>query len=182
MKKSIILIGVLVVIALTAVVAVGITLTKDSDEPAHTDSHVHGPDPRVSDPTVAATGTMTALLTWNPSTQAGPWESAAGIRERLSGQLGDYADSEGSNEPLPEGWEAWSESGDRIQGLATVSAENRDIPEDAGTATVTVDVEQRVWHPSGDMTPLTKGVVDVTVELVDGEWKASNYSYLSTEY
>lgn len=182
MKKTTILIGGLVLAALVAVVAVGIALTRDTTEPAHTDSHTHIADPRVSDPTIAATGTMTALLTWEPAQQSGPWESAAAVEDRLTGRLAEYAASQGADEPLPGDWQTWAEGGDRIQGIAAVSPDTREIPADATTATVTVDVEQRVWHPSGDMTPLTKGVVDVTVELIDGEWKTSNYSYLSIDY
>lgn len=182
MKNTMILLGGLALVALLAVVAVGIALTRDTTESVHTDSHTHIADPRVSDPTIAATGTMTALLTWKPTEQSGPWESAAAIEDRLTGHLAQYAASQGVDEPLPDDWQTWAEGGDRIQGIAAVSLDSREVPAEATTATVTVDVEQRVWHPSGDMTPLTKGVVDVTVELIDGKWKSSDYSYLSVTY
>lgn len=182
MKRKILLaVLAIAVVAVLAVVGVSLWRATTNTEPA-TDAHVHIDDPRTADPTIAATGAMTGLLTWEPATQAGPWEAAVAISDRLTGPLADYAASDGGDEPLPEKWQVWAEGGDRVRGLASVSPDSRDIPEDAEVATVTVDVEQRVQHPSGGMTPLTRGVVDVTVELIDGDWKASDYTYLSIDY
>lgn len=183
MKRNTMIVA-LAVAVVVVLAAVGVTLWQatTNDEPA-TDAHVHIDDPRTADPTIAATGTMTGLLTWDPATQDGPWDAAAAISDRLTGSLADYAASpDGGGEPLPEKWDAWAEGGDRVRGLVSVSPESREIPEGAEVATVTVDVEQRVQHPSGGMTPFSRGVVDVSVELIDGEWKASEYRYLSVEY
>ncbi|MGP6175488.1 hypothetical protein [Corynebacterium sp. A21] len=173
----------LAVAVVVVIAAVGVTLwrTTTTEEQA-TDSHVHLDDPRTADPTTAATGTMTGLLTWDPATQDGPWDAAAAISDRLTGSLAEYAASDGGGEPLPEKWEVWATGGDRVRGLATVSPDSREIPDTAEVATITVDVEQRVQHPSGGMTPLTRGVVDVSVELIDGDWKTSEYTYLSIDY
>lgn len=182
MKRNTMIVA-LAVAVVVVIAAVGVTLWRatTNDEPA-TDAHVHIDDPRTADPTIAATGAMTGLLTWDPSAQDGPWDAAAAISDRLTGSLAEYAASDGSGEPLPEKWDAWAIGGDRVRGLATVSPDSREIPEGAEVATITVDVEQRVQHPSEGMTPLTRGVVDVSVELVDGDWKASSYTYLSIDY
>jgi hypothetical protein len=183
MKQKTMIILMVIGSVIVIVGGAGLALWRDNNAPAPTDDHVHFDDPRGADPEVAATAAMTGLLTWTPAHQAGPWEAASAIAPQLTGQLAAYAASDnGNGEPLPKNWQAWASAGDRVQGLAVVSEDNKDTGERASVATVTVDVEQRVWHPDGDMTPLTKGTVDVTVELVDGVWKAAEYSYLSVEY
>lgn len=183
MKKATIIGGIAVLCVVLILGGIGVALWKDTAQPAPTDEHVHFDDPRTADPETAATAVMTGLLTWTPAEQVGPWEAAAAISSQLTGTLAEYASSsDGGGEPLPKNWEAWAASGDRVRGFAVISPENTSTGAQSDTTTITVDVEQRVWHPDGDMTPLTKGTVEVTVELVDGVWKASHYSYITLDY
>lgn len=182
MKKSLLLVGAVTAIVVI-VAAVAFALVRSNSQPAPTDEHEHLHDPRTASAEEAATAAMTGLLTWTPAQQSGPWEAASAIAPQLTGNLAAYAASpDGNGEPVPENWESWAAGGDRVQGFAVVSPDNKEAAAASPVATVTVDVEQRVWHPDGDMTPLTKGTVNVTVELVDEQWKASNYSYTSVLY
>lgn len=175
-------------VAGAALVALGIVVWGLSTRPFADEEHLgtdHShevTDPLAGDPGQAATSAMTALMTWNPANQASPQESAAAIGERLKGVLGDYASSGEPDSVLPQMWDTWADDGDSVHAVA-VLGEGGVVTNPAGDgAEVDVDVTQTVWHSSGDTTPFSEFSATVTVDLVEGEWKASNYEITDVDY
>lgn len=170
------------VIALVAIVAgTWAIATRGLSSPAGHDEHVEAAEPLVDDPELAATSAMTGLMTWQPAKQDSPQDAAAAISERLTGQLGEYATADEADPVLPDMWNQWAEAGDSVHAVATVDSPSS-VGESEDQAVIDVVVDQEVWHPSGDRTPYSRFTAAVTVENVDGQWKAARYEISDIEY
>lgn len=171
-----------------ALVALGIAVWALSTRPFADEDHLgtdHSheiSDPLIGEPGQAATSAMTALMTWDPANQSSPQESAAAIGERLTGVLGDYAASGEPDSALPQMWDTWANDGDSVHAVAVLGEDGVVTNPTGDGAEVDVDVTQTVWHSSGATTPFSEFSATVVVDLVEGEWRASNYEITDVDY
>lgn len=179
-----------IMVAVLAVAAVALTVTavaligndSDGDQPA-TDAHTHI-DPVSDDPYVAATSTLSAILSYSPAEQETVFDQYAAVRDRLTGQLAQLADNPPTGEDaarqLPDQWDAWAESGDRVRAIVERTPDTEEIADDATEAVVTVEVREMIFHPDGETTPLRSPyVADATVVVEDDIWKLDSYEITS---
>lgn len=182
--------SVMVSLFITAAVLIGVVLGLLAYQVLGTDNeqtdtanhevleHDHG-DPVRTDPEVAAKAAMVAVFSYDPATQDTTFDQLATVRDRLTGTLGQLADHPPSGQQaqaqLPPEWDSWASSGDEVRGFATLAPGSPTVGENDTTATVTVDVEQKVIHPDGDTTPYEQFVADVAMVHEGGGWKAADY-------
>lgn len=181
-KPGVLIIGLIVLIAVAVAIAWAVTSMIGGDEeearPA-TDSHTHI-DPISDDPYVAATSTVSAILSYAPAEQDTPFDQYSAVRDRLTGQMAQLADTPPTGDDAarqtPSGWDAWAESGDRVRAIVERSPSTEPIEDDATEAVVTMDVREMVFHSDGETTPLRSPyVVSATVVLEDNIWKLDSY-------
>jgi hypothetical protein len=171
------------VIALVVVVVGAWTLvSRGFSAPEGNDEHVVAHEPLHDDPELAATSAMAGLMTWQPVQQDSPQDAAAAIADRLTGQLAEYASSDEPDPVLPEPWSQWAKAGDSVHAVATVDDTSKTISDSDSEADVDVVVDQEVWHPSGNKTPYSRFTAKITVEKVEGQWKAKEYEISDIEY
>lgn len=180
---------VLIAVAVIALVAVAVMmvigfqrsgLVNSTASEGH-DTHLET-DPVSEDAEIAAKAAMTGLLTWNPAEQDSPQAAAENISDQLAGQLHDYAVSGQPDSVLPDEWESWSNNKDMVHAVATVDQSSPEVRESDTQVTVTVTVEQTVWHSTGAKTPYRKGTVEVGVTKEGEAWKASDYRFTEIDY
>lgn len=189
MKRSTLftLLVITLVVLLGGLAWAATSLQSEPEQPAMeaTDAHERI-DPAADDVLVAAEGIMSALLSMRPAEQTSPYDQYATVEERLSGQLLRVAQNpptdEMSKKTWPEQWQSWARSGDRVQGFVTRAPGTEPVAEDATTAEVTVDMEQKVIHPDGEMTPYRSSVATVSMVKEEGMWKAANYEITHVNY
>lgn len=183
-KKTLVVITTLIVLVIAGAVGV-YALTKGAPRsttpPAGTDAGIEMVDPVTADPVLAAQAAVSGLFSWDPSTQDSPQAAAAAISDRLTGKLHTYATSGTADAVLPKLWSTWAESGDKVNAVG-IPDEHATVPEGSDSAVVELTLRQQVMHPDGELTPYHEGQVAVTVEKVDGLWKAAAYEYLSVKY
>ncbi|MBF4554384.1 hypothetical protein [Corynebacterium suicordis] len=183
MKRSTIIIASVVALFVLlgglAWAAASLTSNEPEQPPAPASDADQRIDPASNDVFVAAEGVMAALLSMRPAEQESPYDQYATVQDRLSGRLLRVAQNpptdDMSKKTWPEQWEDWARSGDRVQGFVTRAPGTEPAAEDATTAEVTVDMEQKVIHPDGDMTPYRSSVATVSMVKEEGVWKAENY-------
>ena len=165
------LVAAVVVAIIVAALAAWALYDPDAGEAGHTGTDAHEHIEPGSDAAGAAQEAMTAIFTWRPAGQEGPWDSMHATEHLFTGRLADAAAQRPDPEPLPKQWLAWAEENARIAGATEVT----DTYVDADTGQVRVVVKQRVMHSDGDVTPLPDmtALVDV-IDTADG-WKAENY-------
>lgn len=168
-------------------IAVGLLVTQlvnngeDTSNTA-TEGQVHEHDdidPVRDDPEVAAQAAMVAVFSYDPASQETTFEQLGDVRDQLTGTLGELADNPPTGDQAaaqrPSEWDSWARSGDQVRAFANVAAGSAPVGEDETTATVTVDVEQRIIHPDGETTPYEEMVADVEMVYEAEQWKAANY-------
>ncbi|MGV0870463.1 hypothetical protein [Corynebacterium kalidii] len=182
-KPGALIIGFIVLVAIAVGIAWAVTsmIGGDEDDAARpaTDSHTHI-DPVADDPYVAATSTVSAILSYAPAEQDTVFDQYAAVRDRLTGQMAQLADNPPTGDDAarqtPPQWEAWAESGDRVRAIVERSPSTAPIEDGATEAEVTMDVRELIFHPDGETTPLRNPyVVTATVVVEDGIWKLQSY-------
>lgn len=168
------LVSLIVGLVIVAVIA-AVMLSRD-DAPA-TDAHLHI-DPITTADDVAV-ATMVGIHTWTPAEQDSPWDAMHAVSALMTGKMAEAASSRPDPDPTPRQWGAWARSGDRIIGAAELVGGQDLVPAEATSARRSVEVRQQVLHTGGLTTPLERITISVELELIDGEWKAANYKYLS---
>lgn len=176
-------IAALLVVGGVAWAAVSLFGGDDDDRPA-TDSHTHI-DPVTDDPYVAATSTLSAILSYAPADQDTVFDQYAAVRDRLTGQLLQLADTPPTGEDAarqtPEQWDAWAAGGDRVRALVERAEDTAEIDDDATEAVVTANVREMVFHADGENTPLRSPyAVEATIVREDDIWKLSSYEITET--
>lgn len=176
-------IAALLVVGGVAWAAVSLFGGDDDDRPA-TDSHTHI-DPVTDDPYVAATSTLSAILSYSPADQDTVFDQYAAVRDRLTGQLAQLADAPPTGEDAarqtPEQWDAWADSNDRVRALVERAEDTAEIDDDATEAVVTATVREMVFHADGENTPLRSPyAVEATIVREDDIWKLSSYEITET--
>lgn len=182
--------GIIVVIVAVILVAGGVTWAAvaffggDDESTPATDSHTHI-DPVADDPFVAATSTLSAVLSYVPAEQDTVFDQYASVRDRLTGPLAQLADNPPAGEDAlrqtPPEWDDWAAGGDQVRAIVERSENTADIDDDATEAVVTVTVREMVFHADGENTPLRSPyVADATIVREDDIWKLSNYEITET--
>lgn len=172
-RRRAIAVAVVAVVTVVAAVLVGLAAwalyEPDSGEHTGTDAHMHS-NPE-ADAVGVAEAAMTAVYSWRPAGQEGPWDSMNATSYLFTGRLAEAAAQRPTPEPMPKQWFAWAEENARI----TAATEVGDTQIDGEAGQVEVRILQRVMHNDGDVTPLPdlNARVDV-VDTADG-WKAENY-------
>lgn len=190
MKRTLTPAGMVVAAVIAVVVVVGLAWAAVSvfggdDEHDHaTDSHLHI-DPVTDDPYVAATSTISAILSYAPAEQATVFDQYAAVRDRLTGQLAELADNPPTGEDAlrqtPEYWDSWAESGDRVRALVERDEDTATIADTDTEGVVTVTVRELVFHPGGETTPLRNPyTVEANVVVEDDIWKLASYDITDT--
>lgn len=151
----------------------------DADHQHATDSHIHI-DPISDDPYVAATSTVSAILSYSPAEQDGPFDQYTAVRDRLTGELAQLADNPPTGEDAlrqtPRQWDAWAESGDRVRAIVERTPDTSEISDTDTEGVVTVTVRELVFHQDGETTPLRSPyIVDANVVREDDIWKLDSY-------
>ena len=182
--------GIIVVIVAVIIVTGGVTWAAvaffggDDESTPATDSHTHI-DPVADDPYVAATSTLSAVLSYAPAEQDTVFDQYASVRDRLSGQLAQLADNPPTGEDAlrqtPPEWDDWAAGGDQVRAIVERSENTADIDDDATEAVVTVTVREMVFHADGENTQLRSPyAADATIVREDDIWKLSNYEITET--
>lgn len=171
----------LIIAVITGVYALTRGVARMATPAVGVDAGIEMTDPLTADPVAAAQSTIGAMFSWNPAEQESPQSAAAAIADRLTGDLYAYARSGIPDAVLPKMWPVWAAEGDTVQGVG-IPVEQASIPDAAEQAVVEVTVRQMVRHRDGEFTPYHEGLVAVSVEKIDGLWKAADYEYISVNY
>lgn len=164
--------------AAAAVVLLGLPLAGCSADPTATDpsarngSHSEGPTPETADAATTTRMGLSAMFSWQPSTDTGPGAALARALPWLTGDLASAATTAPASgvRPLPE-WAGWRESGDIVsalveaQPLRTVGAE---------TSVVAV-VTQLVVHRDGSATRYQRLHITAAVVNTAAGWRMTSY-------
>ncbi|MEU3010122.1 hypothetical protein [Nocardia asteroides] len=163
--------------AATAVVLLGLPLAGCSTDPTATDppapseSHSEGPTPETADAATTTRMGLSAMFSWQPSTDTGPGAALARALPWLTGDLAAAATTTpGGVRPLPE-WVGWRESGDIVS--APVEAQP---PRTVGAETsVVAVVTQLVVHRDGSATRYQRLHVTAAVVNTAAGWRMTGY-------
>ncbi|MFD5179429.1 hypothetical protein ACFWM1_26720 [Nocardia sp. NPDC058379] len=161
-----------------AVVLLGLPLAGCSvdspatDTPAPTGSHSEGPTPETADAATAARMALSAMFSWQPSTDAGPGAALARALPWLTGDLAAAARTAPASgvRPLPE-WVGWRDSGDIVSALVEAQPPRTVGAESSVVAVVT----QLVVHRDGSATRYQRLHVTATVVNTAAGWRMTGY-------
>lgn len=171
------LIGGLLVIVLLAVFVGRSVFSSDDGAGGHATEDI---EPGKYDPVVVATGTLSVILSYSPAEQDGPYDQYAPIIDQLTGPTRQLAENpptgEDAAKALPEKWDQWKASGDRVRALVDSDTDYTGYDEDATEAEVPVNVTEQVVHYDDSTTPLSKYTATVKVVKNGDVWLFDSYT------
>ncbi|WP_151550188.1 MULTISPECIES: hypothetical protein [Corynebacterium] len=143
------------------------------------DPDVDAADPITQDVAVAAASTVAAVNSYEPAVDDSPADATKRVADRVSGKYKKLAESD-QPAPLPDQWDVWARSNDRVHAVAQADSDYQPPAEDATEAVVPLELEIFVWHADGDKTPLSKADVEATMVREAGIWKLADLEYVRT--
>ncbi|MFI8974165.1 hypothetical protein ACIGO9_14860 [Nocardia asteroides] len=167
------------VATVTALVLLGLPVTGCSADSTTADtrttaeSHSDGPTPETADAATTARMGLSAMFSWQPSTDAGPGAAMARAVAWLTGELATTATTTApaSGVRPPPQWQEWRDSGDIVTALVEAQP-----PRTVGAETsVAAVVTQLVLHRDGSATRYQRLHVTATVVNTTAGWRMAGY-------
>lgn len=165
--------------AAAAVILLALPLAGCSTDPttadtgAPTESHSEGTTPETADAATTARMGLSAMFSWQPSTDTGPGTALSRALPWLTGELATTAATTAAASdvrPLPE-WAGWRDSGDIVTALVEAQP-----PRTAGAETsVAAVITQLVLHRDGSATRYQRLHVTATVVNTAAGWRMAGY-------
>ena len=179
---------VAVAVGVIAVVALGLLVLWQSDQPADdfsVDPHGegHGHDPMSDDPYVAVRMIASALYSYDPAEDETPLVQITQLQDRLTGEMTAVVEVPDDPQALdalyPPQWVSWKESGASVRGAVETVNYEQNVTSDRVTAQM--HVQQNVYFVDGDTTPWR--VFDIEMDMVwdQGVWKAEAFRVVAVD-
>lgn len=181
--RPLLVIGALVIAAVLVAAGAWALLGNRDDDTGHATEAI---EPSLHDPVVAATGTLSVILSYAPAEQDTPYDQYAPIIDRLTGPTRQLAENPPTGEEaakaIPTQWNDWKASGDRVRALVSSDTDHTDYPDDATEASIPVNVTEQVVHYDNSTTPLSKYTATVKVVKPADVWLFDSYTINDITY